>query len=100
MPRLSRGAEVAPGVVLNGDRQLEISIDVLFDRVDHRAAPLEREVEDVPAAAPRCQLHPTAPPQLDTLNDHGIGAGALQLLPVARAAHRPSRTTLTSRIAP
>ena len=78
-------AEVAPRVVVDHDGELDVAVEVLVDALDQRGAAGQREVHDVAAGA-RAQSHAAAAPQLDAVDEHGVGRRALELLPVAAVA--------------
>ena len=88
MPGLAALAEVATGVVLDRDRELQVAFEVLVDPLDHRGPAGQHDVEHVRPGA-RAQPHPAAAAQLDPVDHHGVGRRPLELLPVA--AHRSTR---------
>ena len=88
------GAEVAAGVVLDRDHEVDGALRVLLDRVHDGDPAVQREVEHV-GALPRAQAHAAAAAHLDAADLDGVGPEALERLP---AAHR--RAIPNSRIAP
>ena len=88
-PGWRRSPRSRPGSSSTVDRELQVALHVLLDRLDDRGAAGEREVEDVAARARRephaAAARAPATPSTSTVS----GAGALELLPVARdVAHR------------
>jgi hypothetical protein len=77
MSGLAESTQIAAGVVIHGDRQIDLALEVLLDRVNRRGHPIEREVEDVGAAA-RSRQDAVAGPELG-----GADVNALHLSPVA-----------------
>ena len=94
MAEAAGGAEVAPGVVLDGDHQVDGALRVLLDRVHEGDPAVQRDVEHV-GPLPRAQADAAAAPDLHAVDLDGIGPEALERLP---AAHR--RAIPNSRTAP